>query len=190
VAGKGEPVVLVHGWSASAEMWNSLMGDLARDHQVIAMDCRGHGRSDKPHEAGRYRIEMANDVVRLMDHLGLARAHVVGYSMGGSIALRMLIDHPDRFLTAVIGGSTGFRAGMDEWDAGLTVTDAPLKANRVPALVIYGSRDDPDRFARFEQVLAAAQFTAVEGAGHGAVPDSPVFVKAVLDFLTRHQGGR
>jgi alpha-beta hydrolase superfamily lysophospholipase len=98
IAGHGEPVILVHGWSASAEMWPELMNDLAKDHLVIAMDCRGHGKSDKPHDSSQYGSEMSNDVVRLMDHLELQKVHVVGYSMGCGIVMRLLVDHPDRLL--------------------------------------------------------------------------------------------
>ena len=107
-AGQGEPIILIHGWGADAEMWDSLMQDLSHNYRVIALDCRGHGKSDKPTDPNQYGMEMVNDVARLMDHLGIAKAHIVGYSMGGSIVLKMLTVQPDRFLTAVIGGSQGF----------------------------------------------------------------------------------
>jgi pimeloyl-ACP methyl ester carboxylesterase len=107
--GQGKPVILIHGWAADAEMWDSLIQDLSHDYRVIALDCRGHGKSDKPTDPKQYGMEMVNDIVRLMDHLGFAKAHIVGYSMGGSIALKMLTVRPERFLTAVIGGSQGFR---------------------------------------------------------------------------------
>src|SRR5438552_13310574 len=94
VAGSGEPVVLIHGWSADAEMWQPLMADLSRDYQVIALDCRGHGKSGKPHDPAKYGIEMTRDVVRLLDHLGIEKAHIAGYSMGGSIAIKLLSEHP------------------------------------------------------------------------------------------------
>jgi len=68
-SGSGEPVVLIHGFSADLSMWDSVRVRLASDHRVIAMDCRGHGRSGKPHEPGAYGIEMVNDVTRLLDHL-------------------------------------------------------------------------------------------------------------------------
>src|SRR6266568_1595320 len=83
IAGRGEPVILVHGWAASAEMWSRLMDNLSTDHRVIALDCRGHGKSDKPHDPAQYGEEMVNDVVRLMNHLGIRKAHVISYSMGG-----------------------------------------------------------------------------------------------------------
>src|SRR5437016_1002508 len=113
MSGAGEPVVLIHGWAADAGMWQPLIDDLARDHQVIALDCRGHGKSGKPHDPAQYGMEMTRDVVRLLDHLGIKRAHIAGYSMGGSIAIKLLSEHPERFLTAIIGGSQGFRNAED-----------------------------------------------------------------------------
>jgi pimeloyl-ACP methyl ester carboxylesterase len=117
VSGAGEPIVLIHGWSASAEMWDQVRGELSSRYRVIAMDCRGHGRSGKPHEPRTYGIEMVNDVVRLLDHLQIQRAHVAGYSMGGSIALKLLETHPDRLLSVVSGASQGFRPNDDQWDS-------------------------------------------------------------------------
>jgi pimeloyl-ACP methyl ester carboxylesterase len=111
VAGSGEPVILIHGFTADAELnWGPVVKDLARDHLVIAMDCRGHGKSDKPHDASQYGTQMTADVVRLMDHLKIRRAHIAGYSMGGFITLKLLTEHPERFLTAILGGSGGMRA--------------------------------------------------------------------------------
>jgi pimeloyl-ACP methyl ester carboxylesterase len=109
VVGRGEPVILIHGFTASIEMWAPVINELSRDFQVIALDCRGHGKSGKPHDRTQYGIQMVEDVVQLMDHLGIRKAHIAGYSMGGSIVMKMLIVHPERFLTATIGGSTGFR---------------------------------------------------------------------------------
>ena len=98
--GAGEPIVLVHGFANTAEIWanNGIVQDLARNYRVIAFDVRGHGKSDKPHEAARYGREMALDVVRLLDHLGIQRAHVVGYSLGGYIVSQLLTLHPERVL--------------------------------------------------------------------------------------------
>lgn len=107
VEGKGEPVVLIHGFAADIQTnwgWPGVLKALAKDYQVIALDLRGHGRSGKPHEAKLYGKNMAEDVVRLLDHLKIKRAHIVGYSMGGGIALELLMHHPDRILTATIGG--------------------------------------------------------------------------------------
>src|SRR5262245_60178433 len=86
--GKGEPVLLIHGFGANAEMQWALPGvvkDLAKDYRVIAYDNRGHGKSDKPHDPKKYGAEMVEDAVRLLDHLKIKKAHVVGYSMGAII---------------------------------------------------------------------------------------------------------
>ena len=116
VSGQGSPVILIHPFAQSAEIWGPITNDLSKNFQVIAMDCRGHGKSDKPHDPKQYGIEMVNDVVRLMDHLKISKAIVVGYSMGGSIAMKMLVEHPDRFQLAIIGGSLGFTREESEHD--------------------------------------------------------------------------
>ncbi len=118
IQGAGQPVVLVHGYGVSASInWKmpGILPELARDFRVIAMDVRGHGRSDKPHDVGQYGTKMADDVQRLMDHLQLPQAHLVGYSMGGFILLNLLVSHPERFLSATLGGSGGIRPTWPLW---------------------------------------------------------------------------
>jgi len=132
--GQGEPIILIHGWAADTEMWGSVIQDLSRSFRVIALDCRGHGKSGKPTDPRQYGMEMVNDVARLMDHLGIAKAHILGYSMGGSITIKMLTVYPQRFLTAVIGGSQGFRGEVDTPDtpliksllSGMSLTEAQI----------------------------------------------------------------
>lgn len=110
--GSGEVVVLLHGLGSSAsETWQSLpftktqlLHDLAKEYRVIAPDLRGHGKSDQPHDSTQYGEEMALDVIRLLDHLKIKKAHVVGYSLGSAIAGKILVDHPDRLLSVVFGG--------------------------------------------------------------------------------------
>src|SRR5437763_1192750 len=87
--GTGPAVVLIHGFTGSALRHFDRPGVTtalrAAGYRVIALDCRGHGQSEKPMEASHYGIEMVRDVIRLVDHLKIARAHIVGYSMGGGI---------------------------------------------------------------------------------------------------------
>ena len=97
--GEGSPVVLIHGYTANAEdKWFStgVAPALSARHRVVAIDCRGHGRSDKPHDPMKYGPQMADDVVELMDHLAIERAHLHGYSMGGGIVTQLLVRYPDR----------------------------------------------------------------------------------------------
>lgn len=108
-AGEGEPVVLIHGWMSDSTMWGRSPDGSPKltpqpGFQVIAIDCRGHGTSDKPHEPAQYGPEMAEDVVRLMDHLKIKKAHLIGYSMGAFIAGKVAALHPDRVISLVFGG--------------------------------------------------------------------------------------
>ncbi|MEX0714721.1 MAG: alpha/beta hydrolase [Pirellulales bacterium] len=108
VEGEGEPVVLLHGLVGNVYLqWKlpGIMTALAQDYQVIALDQRAHGRSGSPRDPAEYGVEMVEDVVRLLDHLKIERAHVVGYSMGGFIAAKLVTVHPDRLLTATLGGA-------------------------------------------------------------------------------------
>jgi len=107
--GAGVPVVLVHGWMADSSMWGrdwtgntKLKG--ADGFQVIALDCRGHGKSDKPHDPKQYGPEMAADVVRLLDHLKIEKAHLIGYSSGAYIVGKVAATHPGRVLSVVYSG--------------------------------------------------------------------------------------
>lgn len=107
--GTGEAIVLIHGWMGDSTTWGrnpagntKLKG--AEGFQVIALDCRGHGKSDKPHDPAQYGAEMAEDVARLLDHLKIHKAHLIGYSMGAFIAGKVAATHPDRVLSIVYGG--------------------------------------------------------------------------------------
>jgi pimeloyl-ACP methyl ester carboxylesterase len=115
VEGKGEPLLLIHGFATNARlqwMTSGIFKALAKDHRVIAMDVRGHGDSGKPSDPKKYGTEMVEDVVRLLDHLKIDKAHVVGYSMGALITGKLLGTHPDRLLSATLGGTGVFPEGV------------------------------------------------------------------------------
>jgi len=115
--GSGQPIVLIHGYTSNVErswMDTGVFANLVKDYRVIALDCRGHGKSDKPRDPRAYGGEMGQDVVRLLDLLKIARAHIVGYSMGGNITAQLLTTNPDRFITATLGGASGRR---EAWGA-------------------------------------------------------------------------
>ncbi|MGL4420986.1 MAG: alpha/beta fold hydrolase [Gemmataceae bacterium] len=120
--GKGEAVVLIHGWMGDSSTWGQdKKGNTqlkpSEGFRVIALDCRGHGKSDKPHDPAKYGPEMGADVVRLLDHLKIERAHLVGYSSGAFLAGWVAGNHPDRVLSVVFGGQapviTGHRKPTD-----------------------------------------------------------------------------
>ena len=80
----------------------------------FGLDARGHGRSDKPHTPDSYGIKMVHDVARLLDHLEIEQAHIVGYSMGGFIALKMATLYPERISSIVLGGAGWIDSQWDE----------------------------------------------------------------------------
>lgn len=100
--GHGTPVLLIHGLGSSTLDWEFQIPVLSAHYRVLALDVRGHGRSDKPRE--RYRmVDFADDVAALIEHLQLPPVHLVGISMGGMIGFQLGVDQPHllRSLTIV-----------------------------------------------------------------------------------------
>ncbi len=107
--GQGDPILLIHGFASShAVNWvNTLwVKTLTREgYRVIALDNRGHGQSDKLYDPDAYHsYRMAEDATRLLDHLGIERADVMGYSMGARITAHMALASPERMRSALLGG--------------------------------------------------------------------------------------
>jgi naphthoate synthase len=109
VEGAGEAIVLLHGFTGSAASLEELADALAADFQVVSIDLLGHGRSDAPGDAARYGMAACvGDVIAVLDALGVRSAHLLGYSMGGRVALALAVAHPERIAAAlVIGASAG-----------------------------------------------------------------------------------
>jgi pimeloyl-ACP methyl ester carboxylesterase len=160
-AGKGGPVVLIHGLLSSAEInWkiNGVIAELAKDHQVIALDLPGHGQSDKPEKEEAYGLQLVEDIALLMDQLKIKKAHVVGYSLGGAITMKFMAKHPDRVLSGTVCGMGWLKDPSPilqrVWDdmkapsgtrgsfGKLFLTEAELKKIDVPVKVIVGGKDD------------------------------------------------
>ena len=190
VAGKGVPVILIHGYTGSAEgNWfsNGIAQALAKNHMVIAIDCRNHGKSDKPQPMGPGKAE---DVVELMDHLKVQKAHLHGYSMGGGIVGRLLVLIPDRIITAGFGGS-----GIPEADPEMRAkvpadkqgrdpkedeASASLRSRRAQDLGISG-----DEYAKRLEQRQAQQRAAAEAARTSAGSASPAASTAPRLDLTK-----
>lgn len=101
------PIVLVHGFASNLDgNWvrPGWVDTLMPLRQVIALDCRGHGESEKLYDSAAYGDNVPEDVIRLMDHLGVEKADLFGYSMGGRISTRLMTSHPERFHSVVLGG--------------------------------------------------------------------------------------
>lgn len=119
--GEGEPVLLIHGF-ASSSFYNWVQPGwvptlTAAGYRAIAIDNRGHGESDKPHDKAAYTPTlMAGDAAALLKHLGIATAHVMGYSMGARISAFLALDHPQRVHDLVFGGlGIGMVEGAGDW---------------------------------------------------------------------------
>lgn len=118
----GDPVLLIHGFASSALVnwvhpgWLQTLADAGR--RVIALDNRGHGASAKPHDPAAYHPSlMAGDAAALLDHLGLARADVMGYSMGARVSAFLALEHGERVRSLVWGGlGIGLVHGVGDWD--------------------------------------------------------------------------
>jgi pimeloyl-ACP methyl ester carboxylesterase len=205
VQGRGEPVVLIHGYQASGALnWDlpGVTAKLAARYRVVTLDCRGHGRSGKPEAEDAYGIEMVEDVVRLLDHLKIEKAHLAGYSMGGLITLKFAVRHPGRVRSLVLGGMGWMKNGTvlekllareggrvpaacARGFSDFAVTEEELKAIQVPGAVIVGDRD-PARKAYVEplsRVRPDWPVTTVEGAGHMNCVSKEAFQEALQAAL-------
>jgi pimeloyl-ACP methyl ester carboxylesterase len=107
IEGNGPDLIMIHGFAANIEInWRltNWIKTLKDSNRLILIDCRGHGKSDKPTDAAQYGKKMMNDIVKLMDHLSIEKANFFGYSMGGSITFGLLLHEPNRVKSVVLGG--------------------------------------------------------------------------------------
>ena len=112
-AGQGTPLVFVHEFAGSARSWQPQVQALARRYRTIAFDARGYPPSDVPGDPAAYSPAHAvGDIRGLLDHLGIARAHVCGLSMGGYATLWFGLAHPERALSLTVAGC-GYGSGTD-----------------------------------------------------------------------------
>ncbi len=131
--GAGEPIVLVHGFASNAAVnwvqpgWVRFLKDVGR--RVIALDNRGHGASTKLYDPAAYHsVRMAGDVAALLDHVGVGRADVMGYSMGARITAFLALEAPQRLRSAIFGGLGSHLVG------GIGVPDSVAEALEAPSL--------------------------------------------------------
>ncbi|MGN6765628.1 MAG: alpha/beta fold hydrolase, partial [Rhizobiaceae bacterium] len=155
--GDGEPVLLIHGFASSHSVnwvtpgWVKTLTEAG--YRTIAFDNRGHGASSKSYEPEDYRAQkMAGDAAALLDHLGIPRAHVMGYSMGARIAAFTALDYPEKVATLILGGlGEGMVKGVGDWDpiadALLAVDPASIRHPRGRMFRIFADQTRSDRKA-------------------------------------------
>ena len=173
-------VLLIHGFATSrAENWRRLgwYGAFERKgYRVVALDQRGHGESDKPHDPAAYSREaLLGDIVGLMDHLGLGRVDLMGYSMGARMALQTAINHPGRIDNLIVGGVGGrmFELPDPAKAPTMTMAEAMQAADpeSIPDKTLQGFRLFAD--SQGEDRLALAAFT--EGRMGGGFDKDDLF---------------
>lgn len=121
-SGGGDPVLMIHGFASSHYVnwvspgWFKTLNDAG--YRAIALDNRGHGSSSKSYDEDDYAPDkMASDAAALLTHLGIGRAHVMGYSMGARVSAFLALSDPDKVATLVLGGlGVGLVDGVGDWD--------------------------------------------------------------------------
>ncbi len=155
VSGAGPIVVLCHGYTGSHQSWMSQVHALSPKYQAIAMDHRGHGGSDAPSSAEGYSVPiLANDVRALLGHLDITGCCLVGHSLGGFMAIQLVLDYPDIISSLVlVDTSSGpfYVPGMKEMGEKLNEI---ARGDGMAAAFEYNTRQNPLVQRRFEQYPA------------------------------------
>jgi pimeloyl-ACP methyl ester carboxylesterase len=120
--GEGSPLVLLHGIGSSLYSWHAVLPDLARDHDVLALDFPGFGGSERPPQLSFERLVAV--VLGLLDRLALGRVSLAGNSLGGAVAVAVAAHDPDRIERLVLIDSAGFHLAPAEWPPLLRVVEA------------------------------------------------------------------
>jgi pimeloyl-ACP methyl ester carboxylesterase len=200
--GKGPPLVLVHGHGSGLEMWQTFgyTSALGKDYQLILIDIRGHGQSDKP--AGPEPFDpgaMTSDVIAVLDDAGVAKAHYWGYSMGGMIGWCMATSARARLLSLTVGGFSPYGIHTDaqkayyvgqvhappEFQKWPGVADQ-LSQLSLPALLYAGDLDPfREEMAASAKIMPDATFFSVPGLDHPKTAQkSDLVLPNVTKFLT------
>ncbi len=177
VHGSGEPVVLLHGaFMTITNNWDGWIGELSKTRKVIAVEMQGHGRTADI-ERDISSENLADDVVALLNHLKIPKADLIGYSMGGGVAMRCAVRHPDKVRKVVVISSAFRRDGMikEAADSIPKLTADDFKGS--PIETEYKKLSPtPDEFPKFiKRVLAAATKGHDLGADKLKATSAPMF---------------
>lgn len=199
--GRGDPVVLIAGQAVTMHSWDPAVPALADRFKVIMYDQRGIGATTEGTEPPSTTRAMAQDVQHLLSAIGIARAHVVGHSMGGRVAQWLAIDHPDAVgalaLIATTGGDTPARARTPEATADLASGDAGRLAHRFFSDSYL--REHPaaiEVFVRKEGSLATRRRAFHASSTHdawarlGGIRSPTLVVHGSADTITTEPNGR
>jgi pimeloyl-ACP methyl ester carboxylesterase len=171
--GEGEVLLLVHGMAGSSSTWRHAIAELGRDFRVIAPDLLGHGHSDKPrsdYSLGGYAVWLRD----FMDALGIARATVIGQSLGGAIALQLAYQHRQRCERLVLIASSGLEPELS-W---------PLRALSAPGAEFVLPVVTPQQVLGAGKRIRAAMASA--GIRHPGGDELWALFSSLSDGATRH----
>ena len=165
-------VVLAHGFATNrAENWKRLGWYAAferRGYRVVAPDLRGHGASDKPHDPAAYgRADMADDLLRLMDHLKLGKIELMGYSLGAHLGAAAAIEEPGRIANLILGGVGARMLGQETLSSSTMTLAAAMRAEDATAItdpILKGFRQFAENQGEDRLALAAC---SEAGSGGG-----------------------
>lgn len=189
--GEGSPLVLLHGGMLSIELsFASLIPDLARRHRVIGVELQGHGRTADI-DRTITPANLASDVVALLGHLGIDRAHVLGHSMGAGAALELAVSYPDRVRSVVPMSASVRPDGMHE---DLTDPAKQATSTRMPTAQDFADMQrtyarlspHPERFTEFLTTLStsAADLRGWSDAQLAGITAPTLLVIGDRDFTT------
>lgn len=118
LSGDGPPLVLLHGFTGSVENWDTHITAFAERFRVLAVDLPGHGQTDSPADVTRYHMQhTARDLIALFEQVGAAPAHLLGYSMGGRLALYLALTYPAHVQSLILESASPGLATLSERDA-------------------------------------------------------------------------
>ena len=179
VHGNGDPVVLLHGsFMTITNNWTGWIGELSKTRKVIAVEMQGHGRTADI-ERDISSENLADDVAALLDHLKIPKADLIGYSMGGGVAMQCAIRHPDKVRKVVVISSTFRRDGMvkEALDLFPKLTAEAFKGSPIEAEYKKLS-PTPDEFPKFVK-----RMVAMASKGHDLGADKLKATKAPMFFI-------
>ncbi len=178
--GQGDPVLLIHGFASShfvnwvSPGWVKTLNDAG--YRTIAFDNRGHGQSSKSYDPADYTPQkMASDAAALLDHLGVDRAHVMGYSMGARITAFLALEEPAKVATVIFGGlGIGMVEGVGDWDpiAAALVAQDPSKTTdpRAKSFRAFADQTKSDRRALAACIETSRELLTESDVAHIAQP--------------------
>jgi pyruvate dehydrogenase E2 component (dihydrolipoamide acetyltransferase) len=184
-SGEGAPVLFIHGFGGDLNNWQYNQEALAEDHRTIALDLPGHGGSSKDLGPGHVHVgALAGAVIAFLDTKGVAKAHFVGHSLGGAIALVLALNHPERVASATVICSAGLGP-----DINMEYIDGFMQAKRRKQLqpVLEMLVADPEMVSRemIEEVLRFKRLDGVDTALNRIIDDCFAGGRQALDLSGR-----